>query len=131
MAFAETAEEVVEGETRRFDEAMLLWIGADSPGWLDEPVRAVTALGYYDEVVTPLLAATAYVFYRLGRRILAALLVAWRRLVAALGILLVLLIGLSRLYLSVHYPTDILAGFSSPPRSGLAPPGLRFCFTLF
>lgn len=171
VAFAEIAEEVVEGEARRFDEALLLWIGANLPGWLYEPMRAVTALGYY-KVVAPLLFAAACVFYRLGWRISAVLLVVstvggivlttvlkavfararpdiidtgytasfyyfpsghatvavgfygtlallvalrlsgfWRLLVAALGTLLVLLIGLSRLYLGVHYPTDILAGF--------------------
>lgn len=171
VAFVEIAEEVIEGDTHRFDEAVLLWINAHSPGWLDEPMRAVTALGYY-KVVVPLLLFSALAFYLKGRSISVALLVvstvggivlttvlkaiferarpeiidsgytasfysfpsghatvavgfygtlillvAWRLsgfwclLVAALGILLVLLIGLSRLHLGVHYPTDILAGF--------------------
>jgi undecaprenyl-diphosphatase len=74
LAFAKVADEVVEGETRRFDEAALLWINASLPGWLDEPMRAATALGYY-WVVIPLLAVAAYAFYRTGRRISAALLV--------------------------------------------------------
>ncbi len=39
----------------------------------------------------------------------------WRWAVAASGLLLILLIGFSRLYLGVHYPTDVLAGFLAAP----------------
>ncbi len=38
-----------------------------------------------------------------------------RWLIAALGVATVLLIGLSRMYLGVHYPTDILAGYLAAP----------------
>ena len=44
-AFAELADGVVEGESRRFDQAVLLWIHVHSPGWLDGPMHLVTALG--------------------------------------------------------------------------------------
>lgn len=36
----------------------------------------------------------------------------WRWLVAGIAVLYVLAIGFSRMYLGVHYPTDILAGWT-------------------
>ena len=173
--FAEITEEVVEGESRAFDRAVLLWIEANVSGWLDGPMRAVTALGYYS-VVLPLLAVISLAFYLKGWRLSAVMLVistaggiflttvlkeAFRRTrpeildsgysagfysfpsghatvavgfygalalilayhlhgparwaVVLLGTVLVLLIGFSRLYLGVHYPTDVLAGFLAAP----------------
>lgn len=35
----------------------------------------------------------------------------WRSIAAPIGVLFVLAVGLSRLYLGVHYPSDILAGW--------------------
>ncbi len=175
VLFANLAEEVAEGDSSRFDDTVLLWVHWYSPGWLDVPMRFVTALGYY-WVVLPLLAVAAYAFYRKGRRISGALLVistvgsivltttlktvfqrvrpelfdsgytasfysfpsghatvavgfygtltllvAWRMrglrrwAVVLGGLVLVLFIGFSRLYLGVHYPTDVLAGFLAAP----------------
>ena len=172
-AFFELADEVLEGDSRAFDRVVLLWIHDNFPDWLDEPMRLVTALGYY-YVVVPLLAVAVFVFYRRGWRLSAVLLVvstggsvvlttvlkgvfqrtrpelfdagyqasfysfpsghatvavgfygmltvilayrmrgAARWAVAACGLLVVLLIGFSRLYLGVHYPTDVLAGYLS------------------
>jgi undecaprenyl-diphosphatase len=172
-AFFELADEVLEGDSRAFDRSVLLWIHDTFPDWWNEPMRLVTALGYF-YVVVPLLAVAVFVFYRRGWRLSAVLLVvstggsimlttvlkgvfqrtrpeliesgyqapfysfpsghatvavgfygmltvilayrlrgAARWVVAACGLLVVLLIGCSRLYLGVHYPTDILAGYLS------------------
>src|SRR4051794_23352397 len=72
--FAKIVEDVVEGESRWFDETVLLWINANFPDWLYEPMLFVTALGYY-WVVSPLLAIAVYVFHRQRRKISAALLI--------------------------------------------------------
>jgi undecaprenyl-diphosphatase len=173
--FAEITEEVVEGESRAFDRAVLLWIEANVPAWMDGPMRAATALAYY-MVVVPLLAGFSLAFYLRGWRLSAVMLVistagsvfltavlkgVFRRArpevvdsgyaagfysfpsghatvavgfygalalilayhlrgparwaVVLIGTAVVLLIGFSRLYLGVHYPTDVLAGFLAAP----------------
>jgi undecaprenyl-diphosphatase len=72
-AFIELTDEVVEGESRAFDRAVLLWIHSTFPDRLEEPMRIVTALGYY-WVVIPLLAVGVTFFYLKSWRLSAILL---------------------------------------------------------
>jgi undecaprenyl-diphosphatase len=173
-ALSGLTEGVMEGETLRFDEAVLRWMNARATPLLDRVALEVTALG--DGLVVATIAVVAgTLLWLLGQRGYAALLAAavggawviypvlklvfdrprpqlfeWRahyalassypsghatmsmvllvvlayivhqlsdrRWTGVAAMLLagiaVLLIGLSRLYLGVHYPSDVIAGYT-------------------
>lgn len=172
--FAGLAESVMEGETRRFDEGVLLWIDRYASEPLDLVALEVTALGDGVVVVVLVLVASLLLWLTRNRHLAVTLWVAtlggilintalklafdrprprvfeWRidyaglssfpsghatiamvvyvalayvvvrleptrtmrRVTFTIFGVLVLLIGLSRLYLGVHYPSDVLAGFA-------------------
>lgn len=172
---AALTEEVLEGDTARFDRAVLLWLNEHATPGLDRVAIQVTALG--DNLVVVVLAVVAAALLRLsGEKAYAALIVlavggagvltpvlklvfdrprptvfevrahyevstaaypsghatmsmvvllavafvihrlaarAWVGVLAlTLAGVLVLLIGLSRLYLGVHHPSDVVAGLA-------------------
>lgn len=179
FAFAKLAEEVAEGETHAFDEAVLLAFRAPGdpadplgPLWLEVVMRDLTALG--STTVLTLITAAVVGFLIMDRKrgaalfvlaavagggllsyllkigfdrprpdlvahlvdvhtlsfpsghamgaavtylTLGALIVRTERkrplkaYVLTVAVTLTLLIGLSRLYLGVHWPTDVLAGW--------------------
>lgn len=180
FAFVQLADEVMEGETRAFDEAILLALSTPGdvsqpigPLWLQEMVRDFTALGSTGVLTIITLGVVGWLMFSGKRRtaglVLVAILcgvvfssllkvgfarprpdlvphsvavftnsfpsghammsaviyltlgylVARTQRAAALkvyllflALFLTLLVGLSRIYLGVHWPSDVLAGWA-------------------
>ena len=173
--FAMLADEVMEGGTQQFDDAVLLWMNAHATPWLTGLALDVTALGAGTVVWLVAIVASVFLWVSCHRWSAALLWVSilgsglinatmklffnrprphlfpWRvpyaglssfpsghsmtsmvcyatlaylitrlvptaflrRFTIGLAALIVVGIGLSRMYLGVHYPTDVLAGFAT------------------
>lgn len=180
FAFAKLGEEMVEGDTRTFDEYLLLSLrtaGNPSdpigPGWFEEMMRDFTALGGTGVLIIVTLAVIGFLMIAKKRHMALTVAVAvttgmllsqtlkWgfarprpdlvpalaqvyshsfpsghamvsavvyltlgvllarspirtamKAYLLALAILLTLIVGISRVYLGVHWPTDVLAGWA-------------------
>jgi undecaprenyl-diphosphatase len=171
LVFAEVAEDVLEGDTQRFDASVLAWIMAHRSAWLDRAALELTALGspvvlFTTAVLVSVLlwhlerrrhvaliwvsasgaillnqalkelfarprpptavdvfslsfpsghAMHAMVFYTIMAYVLGRVVGRGpaRTVVYVLGSAIVVLVGWTRMYLGVHYPTDIAAGYAA------------------
>lgn len=174
-AFAELAEEMVEGETRRLDEFVMRWINRHATESLDELALEITVLGDFSVIAMLMLVSSALLWVSrhrysvlllwvgiagsgplihllktvFGRErpqvfewrghytvesasfpsghslgsLVAYVLLAYlivrleagrplRYVTIGLTVIVVTLIGLTRIYLGVHYPSDVVAGYA-------------------
>jgi undecaprenyl-diphosphatase len=172
-AFAELADEVLEGDTEAFDRGILTWIHAHGTAWMDTSAIEFTALGSFVVLAVIGLGISVLLWHLRKQRYVALIWLACtgslvlnqtlkaafarsrpdvfeklvdvghlsfpsghamnsmvfytvaaysighvvgpgrtKQLVYAFAALVIALVGFTRLYLGVHYPSDVMAGFA-------------------
>ncbi|HLK52430.1 MAG TPA: phosphatase PAP2 family protein [Candidatus Angelobacter sp.] len=168
--FAWLGNEVLEGDTQHFDQAVRNWVHQHASAGMTRTMTAISLLGYNILILEMLVAFAFFAWLRWRRAavwlavamagalaldtalkfayhrtrptaffgvaphsysfpsghalcsfcfygVLAGLLskrtkaLSWRILIWAMAAILVIAIGISRIYLGVHYPSDVIAGY--------------------
>ena len=105
-----------------FDSNIQTWVRGDLPAGLTRFFKTITILGNTPVQAIIAIVAVIWLYLRqykseaifVGAIVLAQRLEKKESKIAVYAItgLLIFLVGLSRIYVGVHYPTDVLAGFT-------------------